>query len=79
MHRAASWNPATSYDEQEYIDAVDASAVKPKVKRSIIATAKAADRTGVTTIDRAMIAAEVGYRDPDIIADHRHERSDTVP
>ncbi|NKX56266.1 hypothetical protein [Arthrobacter mobilis] len=69
-HRAGNWNPAEQYDAGEYLVAVEASGLKPKVKRTIIATAGTADHCGTTTIDRATVAAMVGCRKLDTITAH---------
>lgn len=51
----------TTFDFDEYLQRLSASELKPKVIRTLVATAGTASPHGTTSVDRATIAGIVGY------------------
>lgn len=69
-HRSELWRLSHVYSEERYLAAVDLAPLKPKVKRTLAATAATATSQGGTTVSRLAIADEVGCRDPKTITAH---------
>lgn len=69
-HRSELWRLSHVYSEERYLAAVDSAPLKPKVKRTLEATAATATSHGGTTVSRLAIADEVGIRDADTITAH---------
>ena len=69
-HRSELWRLSHVYSEERYLAAVDSAPLKPKVKRTLVATAATATSQGGTPVSRLVIADEVGVRDADTITAH---------